>query len=132
MTTHVNKVHHITTITKVAKNLGEEGDWLWEIANEMEIEDGVIWVYGIGEDRVDLLCFADPSQRHSVFPWFVVAIWSAAKKATKIGRTTIRCWYEARLISSISSAQAESPPSQQQSARNAIPPRGCCNFARQL
>jgi len=40
MTTHVNKVHHVTTITKVAKDLGEDEDW-----NEMEIEDGVIWVY---------------------------------------------------------------------------------------
>jgi hypothetical protein len=50
MTTHVNKVHHVTTITKVAKDLGEDEDWLWDIANEMEIEDGVIWVYGVGED----------------------------------------------------------------------------------
>ncbi|NYG45425.1 hypothetical protein GGD67_002883 [Bradyrhizobium sp. IAR9] len=44
MTTHVNKVHHVTTMTMV--------DWLWDIANEMEIADGVIWAYGIGEDRV--------------------------------------------------------------------------------
>ncbi|MGY2847593.1 hypothetical protein ACVIWU_002529 [Bradyrhizobium sp. USDA 4509] len=48
MTTHANKVHHVTTITKVAKDLGEDEDWLWDIANEMEIEDGVIWVYGVG------------------------------------------------------------------------------------
>ena len=47
MTTHVNKVHHVTTITQVAKDLGEDEDWLWDIANEMEIEDGVIWVYGV-------------------------------------------------------------------------------------
>lgn len=52
MTTHVNKVHHVTTITQVAKDLGEDEDWLWDIANEMEIEDGVIWVYGVGEDGV--------------------------------------------------------------------------------
>ena len=52
MTTHVNKVHHVTTITQVAKDLAEDEDWLWEIANEMEIEDGVIWVYGVGGDRV--------------------------------------------------------------------------------
>ena len=49
---HVNKIHHITTITRVAKNLGEDEDWLRDIANEMEIEDGVIWVYGVGEDGV--------------------------------------------------------------------------------
>ena len=52
MTTHVNKVHHVTTITQIAKDLGEDEDWLWDIANEMEIEDGVIWVYGVGEDGV--------------------------------------------------------------------------------
>lgn len=43
MTTHVNKVHHVTTITQVAKDLGED-DWLRDVANEMEIEDGLIWV----------------------------------------------------------------------------------------
>ncbi|BAR58415.1 hypothetical protein NK6_5256 [Bradyrhizobium diazoefficiens] len=41
MTTHVNKVHHVTTIAKVAKDLGEDEDWLWDIAIEMKIEDGV-------------------------------------------------------------------------------------------
>ena len=49
---HVNKVHHVTTITQVAKDLGEDEDWLRDVANEMEIEDGVIWVYGVGEDGV--------------------------------------------------------------------------------
>ncbi|MEY9104509.1 hypothetical protein ABH999_000705 [Bradyrhizobium yuanmingense] len=44
MTTHVNKVHHVTTITKVANDLGEDEDWLWDIANEIGIERGVIWV----------------------------------------------------------------------------------------
>ena len=57
MTTHVNKVHHVTTITQVARDLGEDEDWLWDIANEMEIEDGVIWVYGVGEDGV--MAFTD-------------------------------------------------------------------------
>lgn len=52
MTMHVNKVHHVTTITQVAKNLGEDEGWLTDVANEMEIEDGVIWVYGVGEDGV--------------------------------------------------------------------------------
>lgn len=49
---HVNKIHHMTTITQVAKNLGEDEDWLRDVANEMEIEDGVIWIYGVGEDGV--------------------------------------------------------------------------------
>ena len=34
------------------KDLGEDEDWLWDISIEMEIEDGVIWVYGVGEDGV--------------------------------------------------------------------------------
>ena len=57
LTMHVNKVHHVTTINRAAEELGEDEDWLWDVANEMEIEDGVIWVYGIGEDGV--LAFTD-------------------------------------------------------------------------
>jgi hypothetical protein len=52
MTTHVNKVHHVTTIAKVAKDLGEDEDWLQDVANEMDIEDGVIWIYGAGDDGI--------------------------------------------------------------------------------
>jgi hypothetical protein len=48
---HVNKVSS-RHITQVAKDLGEDEDWLRDVANEMEIEDGVIWVYGVGEDGV--------------------------------------------------------------------------------
>ena len=43
MTRHVNKVHHVTTIAQVAKDLGEDEDWLRDVANEMEIDDGVVW-----------------------------------------------------------------------------------------
>jgi hypothetical protein len=57
VTTHVNKVHHVTTITRVAEQLGEDEDWLWNVASQMEIEDGVIWVYGVGEDGA--LAFTD-------------------------------------------------------------------------
>jgi hypothetical protein len=32
-------------------------DWLHDVASEMDIEDGRIWVYGIGEDGV--LAFTD-------------------------------------------------------------------------
>jgi hypothetical protein len=39
VTTHVNKVHHVTTISHVAEQLGEDEDWLWDVASEMEIED---------------------------------------------------------------------------------------------
>ncbi|WP_315769801.1 MULTISPECIES: hypothetical protein [unclassified Bradyrhizobium] len=52
MTTHVNKVHHVTTVAKVAKDLGEDEDWLQDVASEMDIEDGVIWVYVVADDGV--------------------------------------------------------------------------------
>jgi hypothetical protein len=49
---HVNKVHHVTTINRVAEDLGEDEDWLRDVANEMEIEDGAIWIYGVGEHGI--------------------------------------------------------------------------------
>ncbi|MGA8819636.1 MAG: hypothetical protein WB624_20275 [Xanthobacteraceae bacterium] len=54
---HVNKVHRVTTITRVAQDLGEDEDWLQDVANEMDAEDGLIWVYGAGEDGV--MAFTD-------------------------------------------------------------------------
>jgi hypothetical protein len=49
---HVNKVHHVKTITRVAEDIGEDEDWLRDVASDMEIEDGAIWVDGAGEDGV--------------------------------------------------------------------------------
>jgi hypothetical protein len=57
LTMHTNKVHHVTTIARVAQDLGEDEDWLGDVANEMEIEDGLIWVNGIGDDSV--MAFTD-------------------------------------------------------------------------
>jgi len=54
---HVNKVDHVTTIDRVAERLGESVDWLYEVANEMEAEDGVIWVHGLSHDGV--MAFTD-------------------------------------------------------------------------
>ncbi len=54
---HVNKVHHVTTVARVARDLGEDEDWLHDVANEMDPEDGVIWVFGVGDDGV--LAFTD-------------------------------------------------------------------------
>jgi hypothetical protein len=53
----VNKVHHVHTIARVAEMLGEDEEWLWEVANEMDAEDGLIWVYGPGDDGV--MAFTD-------------------------------------------------------------------------
>ena len=54
---HINKVSSVKTLNLVAKELGEDEDWLFDVAAEMEPEDGVIWVYGIGDDGV--LAFTD-------------------------------------------------------------------------
>ena len=53
----VNKVHHVHTIARVAEMLGEDEAWLWDVANEMDTEDGLIWVYGPGGDGV--IAFTD-------------------------------------------------------------------------
>lgn len=49
---HVNKVHRVTTIGRVAADLAEDENWLGDVANEMDAEDGLIWVYGAGDDGV--------------------------------------------------------------------------------
>jgi hypothetical protein len=50
--THVNKVHQVTTVTGVAEQLGEDENWLRDVASEMEIEDDVLWVYGVDESSL--------------------------------------------------------------------------------
>jgi predicted RecB family nuclease len=57
VTMHINKVHHVTTIDRVADDLGEDEDWLRDVANEMDAEDGLIWVHGVGDDGV--MAFTD-------------------------------------------------------------------------
>ena len=54
---HVNKVSHVRTIDLVAKELGEDVDVLFDVALEMEPEDGVIWVQGLDDERV--MAFTD-------------------------------------------------------------------------
>ena len=46
MTTQLNKIYAIKTIALVAQEMGEDEEWLNEIIDEMEPEDGLIWVYG--------------------------------------------------------------------------------------
>ncbi|BCH12617.1 hypothetical protein MesoLj131c_68750 (plasmid) [Mesorhizobium sp. 131-3-5] len=43
---HINKIHSVRTIALVARKLGEDENWLAEIAIEMEPEDSLIWIYG--------------------------------------------------------------------------------------
>jgi hypothetical protein len=47
-----NKVYAVTVIAVVAKELDVDEDLLQEISINMEPEDGIIWVYGIGEDAI--------------------------------------------------------------------------------
>ncbi len=36
-------MHHVRTIGFVAEMLGEDEDWLSDVANEIDQEDGLIW-----------------------------------------------------------------------------------------
>lgn len=46
MTTQLNKIYAIKTISLVAQEIGEDENWLNEITEKMEPEDGLIWVHG--------------------------------------------------------------------------------------
>ncbi len=54
---HINKVYRVTTIARVAAELGEDENWLCDIAGEMEPEDGLIWVYGPNDEAI--MAFTD-------------------------------------------------------------------------
>lgn len=55
----VNKVHRVTTIARVAEMLGEDEELLWEMAEEMDPEAGLIWVYGAGEIAEGVMAFTN-------------------------------------------------------------------------
>jgi hypothetical protein len=52
-----NKVHHVYTVERVAKDLGVSDDLIHELTLGLEPEDGVIWVYGDNDDGI--LAFTD-------------------------------------------------------------------------
>ena len=56
MTTQLNKESSVKTIDRVAVELGEDIDWLLEVAIEMEPEDGVIWVFSL-DDKDGVMAF---------------------------------------------------------------------------
>ena len=43
-------ISYVFTIARVAVMLGEDEDWLHEISLELEPEDGMLAVYGIGDE----------------------------------------------------------------------------------
>jgi hypothetical protein len=53
----VNKVQHVHTVTRVAEMLGEDEDWLRDVATEMDQEERLIWVYG--PDDTSVMTFTD-------------------------------------------------------------------------
>jgi hypothetical protein len=54
---HVNKVDRVRTIDGIAKDLGEDVDFLFDVAIEMDPEDGLIWVHALDDDSV--MAFTD-------------------------------------------------------------------------
>ncbi len=53
-----NKVHHVHTVGRVAKDLGVDEDLIHELTIGLEPEDGVIWIYGVDDDD-GTLAFTD-------------------------------------------------------------------------
>ena len=47
----------VYTLDYVAKALGEDADWLWEISCAMEAEQGCLWLYDAAAEP--LLIFTD-------------------------------------------------------------------------
>lgn len=45
-----NKVHHVYTVERVARDLGVSEALIQELTLGLEPEDGVIWVYGANDD----------------------------------------------------------------------------------
>lgn len=48
----LNKVHSVKTIDRVPAELGETVGRIFDLVIDMETEDGVIWVYGPGDNSV--------------------------------------------------------------------------------
>lgn len=53
-----NKVHHVYTAERVARDLGVSEELIQELTLGLEPEDGVIWVYGANDDD-GILAFTD-------------------------------------------------------------------------
>lgn len=53
-----NKVHHVHTVERVARDLGVSEELIQELTLGLEPEDGVIWVYRANDDD-GILAFTD-------------------------------------------------------------------------
>lgn len=45
-------ISHVFTIRRAAQMLGRDEDLLWDLLEQFEPEDGLIWVYDIGDMEV--------------------------------------------------------------------------------
>jgi hypothetical protein len=52
-----NKVFAVMSLARVARDLGESEELLHDLTDQMDTEDGLIWVYGTDEDPV--MAFSD-------------------------------------------------------------------------
>lgn len=48
---------HVFTISRAAEILGEDEELLWDLADEMEPEDGCLWVLGTNDQET--IAFTD-------------------------------------------------------------------------
>jgi hypothetical protein len=53
-----NKVHHVHTVGRVAKDLGVDEDPIHDLTLSLEPEDGFIWIYGVNNDDA-IFAFTD-------------------------------------------------------------------------
>lgn len=67
----------VFTIARVAEMLGEDVDWLWDVALEMEPEDGCLTVYDVNDQ--DTTAFTlhgienlkELIEIHKASPWII-------------------------------------------------------------
>lgn len=52
-----NKVYAVMSLARVARDLGESEELLDELTDQMDTEDGLIWVYGTDKDP--MMAFSD-------------------------------------------------------------------------
>ena len=48
-------ISHVFTIRRAAQTLGRDEELLWDLAGQLEAEDGKLWVYDL--DQVETLAF---------------------------------------------------------------------------
>jgi hypothetical protein len=48
---------HVITISRVAEMLGEDEDLLWDLVDQLEPEDGCLWVHGVDDEQT--IAFTD-------------------------------------------------------------------------